>query len=183
MSSLAAERAAVTATALDKAAQEVLGAAWGCVPESAPQGSPLAASGQGSVLPLCIAGQRCELQLHVAAGAVGALLPRLLGRVVTAEEVDSLGDELVGELLNQVAGRLAGLLGAQGVQVDLGTPAPPKVPSLPLGSPNVVQGSSARLAAVPASLAMVPAAVLPRWWRCTGHLLVLTLSPAVASAA
>ncbi len=124
--------AAPVLAALSAAAQAVLGAAWGCLPAVAAvdEGhfrlNPQAPAGlvHASALPVSVAGMPWELQLATTGEGVAGLLPRMLGRAATVEEAESLGAELVAELLNQIAGHWAGLLGEQGVAVVLGTPVP-----------------------------------------------------------
>ncbi len=107
-----------------------------------------------------------ELRLQATVGVVGGLLPRMLGRAASAEEVDDMAEELVGELVNQVAGHLAGLLGEDGMEVELGTPT---------ALPN---GTSLNLATVSGN---GPLAANVVRWTFAGNPLVLSLSCAAAS--
>lgn len=124
--------AASVLAALSAAAHAVLGGAWGCVPAAADDSEGQSrihpqfpdVLGHASALPVSVAGVPWELQLATTGEGVAALLPRMLGRAATVEEAESLGTELVAELLNQIAGHWAGLLGEQGVAVVLGTPVP-----------------------------------------------------------
>lgn len=151
--------------ALEQAARAVLGDAWGCVPLAPAEAARLAAPCQGTALPLSIQGQPHQLHLLAEEGVVAVLLPRMLGRVAAAEEIDSLGDEMKAELLNQVGGRLAGWLGEQGAAVELGTPV--ALAAVP---------SALALAAVPSPVAAAaPSALEVTAWRCGGHGLLLSL--------
>lgn len=163
---------ALHAAALARAAQEVLGVAWGCVADQAPADAPANVSGlptpswYGSALPLSVNGLPQELRLQATVGVVGGLLPRMLGRAASAEEVDDMAEELVGELVNQVAGHLAGLLGEDGMEVELGTPT---------ALPN---GTRLNLATVSGN---GPLAANVVRWTFAGNPLVLSLSCAAAS--
>ena len=178
MTQSAKENSALGAAALASAAQEVLGAAWGCVPDdgsaNASADAPANTSGSalpsaawyGSALPLSVDGLRQELQLQTTVGVVAGLLPRMLGRAASAEEVDEMAEELVAELVNQVAGHLAGLLGEDGMEVELGIPT-----WLPIGtnlSTTPISGEGPRAEAVVR-------------WTLDGNPLVLSLSCAAAS--
>jgi len=130
MTQSAKENSALGAAALVSAAQEVLGAAWGCVPDDGSADAAVdtacsvlpSVAWYGSVLSLSVDGLRHELRLQATMGVVAGLLPRMLGRAASPEEVDGMAEELVAELVNQVAGHLAGLLGEDGMEVELGTP-------------------------------------------------------------
>ena len=172
MTQLAAGNSALHAAALARAAQEVLGVAWGCVADQTPAHAPANVSAlptpswYGSALPLSVNGLPHELRLQATVGVVGGLLPRMLGRAASGEEVADMAEELVAELVNQVAGHLAGLLGEDGMEVELGIPK-----ALPNGTnlnPTPVSGEGA-----------LPANVVR--WTFAGNPLVLSLSCAAAS--
>ena len=75
------------------------------------------------VLPLVIDGAAYQLHLQSGRGLVECLLPRILGRAVSSEEVLAMASELPAEVCNLLGGRLAGVLGDAGLLVTLGTPS------------------------------------------------------------
>lgn len=167
MTQSAEENVTLRAVALASAAQEVLGVAWGCVADPTPANAPAvvsalpAASWYGSVLPLSVNGLPHELRLQATVGVVAGLLPRMLGRTASAEEVDGMAEELLAELVNQVAGHWAGLLGEDGMEVELGIPT--ALGTGPSSSPT-------------ATSAEVPLAATILRWTFAGNPLVLSLS-------
>jgi hypothetical protein len=175
MTQFATEGAALCASALETAAQEVLGLAWGCVPDNvvlnppaeSPDSALSSASRYGSALPLSVAGLKHELRLEGTTAVVAGLLPRMLGRAASTEEVDGMAEELLAELVNQVAGHLAGLVGEGGMDVELGTPS-----ALAAGE-NPTQEPAGREASAPV--------VITRW-TYAGQPLVLSLYSSASSS-
>lgn len=172
MTQLAAGNSALHAAALARAAEEVLGAAWGCVADQTPADAPANGSAlpttawYGSALSLSVNGLAHELRLQATGGVVEGLLPRMLGRAASTGEVAEMAEEFVAELVNQVAGHLAGLLGEDGMEVELGIPK-----ALPNGTnlhPTAVSGEGALAANV-------------MRWTFAGNPLVLSLSCVAAS--
>jgi CheY-specific phosphatase CheX len=50
------------------------------------------------------------------------LVSAVFGEIVSDEELESRGADLLAELANTVAGRLAGAIGSEGAQVRVGLP-------------------------------------------------------------
>lgn len=71
---------------------------------------------------------RWWLYMSAGAGTCSHLLVRMLGRKATPAEVEDMSGEALAELCNLTAGHIAGILGAQGVDVTIGIPQPADAP-------------------------------------------------------
>ena len=62
------------------------------------------------------------LRVACAQGLCASLLARMLGRAASAAEIEEMGAEALAEFGNLLAGRVASLLGEQGLDVEIGIP-------------------------------------------------------------
>jgi hypothetical protein len=115
-----AQQTALFQGCLEAVLHQVLAVSYGCTLLPLPS-DPSAAQAE-CLLPLVIDGTSFQLVLQSGHGWVERLLPRILGRAVSSEEVLAMASEVPAEVCNLLGGQLAGLLGEQGLLVTLGTP-------------------------------------------------------------
>lgn len=115
------------AATLGAALHEVIGVSYACAltrdgAELAHAELPASLGPCATMLPLTLDAASYALCLAAAPAVAARWLARMLGRAPSAHETTELAASVLDEVLNQIGGRLAGLLGEVGVEVELGRP-------------------------------------------------------------
>ena len=86
--------------------------------------------------------------LYAACGRAlcASLLAHMLGRAASAAELEEMGAEALAEFCNLLAGRVASLLGEQGVDVEIGIPRAAETGAAPAGQRWLHEGHVLTLA-------------------------------------